>query len=154
MALFQASLAPSNLTDNVRNRLNGKDTNGEVRLAESVYTTTGTEAATGDSIEIAVLPVGAKVLPHLCRVSHEADLGGSVVAIPTMGDAVTANRYSATSVSLHSSTAGSAAVTPAVAQMISAFAVTEATSRIRVAVTRTNAVTAGKKIAFSVAYRI
>lgn len=155
MATFYADIAPSDLTLNVRNRTNGDLTHGDVRYAEATYTTTGTEAASGDTIEVAVLPVGATPLPELFRVSHEASLGGSVVAIPTIGDASDADRYSATSISLNSSTANSQAVTPAVAtSVIPRYVVTADTQRVVAAFSRTNAVTAGKKISFLIAYKL
>lgn len=155
MATFYADIAPSDLTLNVRNRTNGDLTHGDVRYAEATYTCTGTEAASGDTIEVAVLPVGATPLPELWRVSHEASLGGSVVAIPTIGDASDADRYSATSISLNSSTANSQAVTPAVAtSVIPRYAVTADTQRVVAAFSRTNAVTAGKKISFLIAYKL
>lgn len=155
MATFYSNIAASDLTLNVRNRNNGELTHGDVRFAEATYTATGTEAASGDTIEVCVLPVGAVPLPELWRVSNEASMGGSVIAIPTLGDAADADRYSATSISVNSSTAGSAAVTPAVAtSVLPRFAVTEATQRVVAAITRTNAVTAGKKISFLIAYKL
>ena len=155
MATFYADIAPSDLTLNVRNRISADLTNGDVRYAEATYTCTGTEAASTDTIEVAVLPVGATPLPELWRVSHEASLGGSVVAIPTIGDASDVDRYSATSISLNSSTANSQAVTPAVAtSVLPRYVVTEATQRVVAAITRTNAVTAGKKISFLIAYKL
>jgi len=155
MATFYADIAPSDLTLNVRNRISGDLSHGDVRYAEATYTCTGTEAASGDNIEVAVLPVGSTPLPELWRVSHEASLGGSVVAIPTIGDASDVDRYSATSISLNSSTANSQAVTPAVAtSVLPRHTVTEATQRVVAAVTRTNAVTAGKKISFLIAYKL
>lgn len=155
MPAFYTDAAPSDLTLNVRNRVSADLSNGDVRYAEATYTTTGTEAATGDTIEVAVLPVGSTPLPELWRVSHEASLGGSVVAIPTLGDAADADRYSATSISLNSSTAGSQAVTPAIAtSVLPRYTVTEATQRVVAAFSRTNAVTAGKKISFLIAYKL
>lgn len=155
MPAFYTDAAPSDLTLNVRNRVSADLSHGDVRYAEATYTTTGTEAATGDTIEVAVLPVGATPLPELWRVSHEASLGGSVVAIPTLGDAADADRYSATSISLNSSTAGSQAVTPAIAtSVLPRYTVTEATQRVVAAFSRTNAVTAGKKISFLIAYKL
>ncbi len=155
MPAFYTDLAPVDLTLNVRNRNVADLTNGEVRYAEATYTTTGTEAASGDTIEVVSLPVGAVPMPELFRVSHEASLGGSVVAIPTIGDAIDADRYSATSISLNSTTAGSQAVTPAVAtSVLPRHTVTEATQRVVAAFSRTNAVTAGKKISFLIAYKL
>ena len=155
MATFYADIAPSDLTLNVRNRTNGDLTHGDVRYAEATYTCTGTEAASGDTIEVAVLPVGATPLPELWRVSNEASLGGSVVTIHTIGDASDVDRYSATAISLNSSTAGSAAVTPNVtASVLPRHTVTEATQRVVAEIRRTNAVTAGKKISFLIAYKL
>jgi hypothetical protein len=155
MATFYADIAPSDLTLNVRNRSNGDLTHGDVRFAEATYTATGTEAASGDTIEVAVLPVGAVPVPELWRVANEASMGGSVIAIPTLGDAVDADRYSATSISVNSSTAGSAAVTANVtASVLPRHTVTEATQRVVAAITRTNALTAGKKISFLIAYKL
>ena len=155
MATLYTDIAPSDLTLNVRNRVSGDLSNGDVRYAEATYTCTGTEAATGDNIEVAVLPVGATPLPELWRVSNEASMGGSVIAIPTIGDAADADRYSATSISVNSSTAGSAAVTANVtASVLPRHTVTEATQRVVAAITRTNAVTAGKKISFLIAYKL
>ena len=155
MATLYTDIAPSDLTLNVRNRVSADLSHGDVRYAEATYTCTGSEAATGDNIEVAVLPVGATPLPELWRVSNEASMGGSVIAIPTIGDAVDADRYSATSISVNSSTAGSAAVTANVtASVLPRHTVTEATQRVVAAITRTNAVTAGKKISFLIAYKL
>jgi hypothetical protein len=155
MATFYTDIAASDLTLNVRNRNNGDLTHGDVRFAEATYTATGTEAASGDTIQVAVLPVGAVPVPELWRVANEASMGGSVIAIPTLGDAGDADRYSATSISVNSSTAGSAAVTANVtASVLPRYTVTEATQRVVAAITRTNAVTAGKKISFLIAYKL
>ena len=155
MATFYTDIAQSDLTLNVNNRNNSDLTHGDVRFAEATYTTSGTEAATGDTIEVAVLPVGAVPVPELWRVANEASVGGSVIAIPTIGDASDADRYSATSISVNSSTAGSAAVTAAVAtSVLPRYTVTEATQRVVAAITRTNALTAGKKISFLIAYKL
>jgi len=155
MATFYTDIAASDLTLNVRNRNNGDLTHGDVRFAEATYTATGTEAASGDTIQVAVLPVGAVPVPELWRVANEASMGGSVIAIPTLGDAGDADRYSATSISVNSSTAGSAAVTANVtASVLPRYTVTEATQRVVAAITRTNALTAGKKISFLIAYKL
>jgi hypothetical protein len=155
MATFYTDIAPENLTLNVRNRTDGDLVTGNVVYAQATYTATGTEAATGDNINVAVLPVGAIPLPELWRVNNEASLGGSVVAIPTIGDSGDADRYSATSISLNSSTAGSAAVTPNIGvSVLPRYVVTEATRTVVAAITRTNAVTAGKKISFLLAFRM
>jgi hypothetical protein len=155
MATFYTDIAPENLELNVRNRVDGDLVKGNVVYAQATYTATGTEAASGDNINVAVLPVGAIPLPELWRVNNEASLGGSVVAIPTIGDAGDADRYSATSISLNSSTAGSAAVTPNIGvSVLPRYAVTADTRTVVAAITRTNALTAGKRISFLLAFRM
>jgi hypothetical protein len=155
MPAFYTDIAPENLTLNVRNRVDGDLVTGNVVYAQATYTATGTEAATGDTIEVAVLPVGAIPLPELWRVNNEAAMGGSVLAIPTIGDAADVDRYSATSISINSSSAGSQAVTPAIGtSVLPRFVITEATQRVVAAFTRTNAMTAGKRISFLLAFRL
>jgi hypothetical protein len=155
MATLYTDIASSDLTLNVRNRNNSDLTNGDVRFAEATYTATGNEATSGDTIEVCVLPVGATPLPELWRVSNEASMGGSVIAIPKIGDAADDNRYSDTSISINSSTAGSAAVTPAVAtSVLPRYTVTADTQRVVTTFSRTNALTAGKKISFLIAYKL
>lgn len=136
-------------------RVPGNLSTGALRFAEATYTCTGTEAATGDVIDVTDVPVGSTVIAALCRVAHEASLGGSAVSITELGDALDANRYSSTAVTLNSTTAGSAAFTPNVADsVIPRHVVTAATQRIKAGFARTNAVTAGKKINFLIAYRL
>jgi hypothetical protein len=157
MATFYTNIAASDLTLNVRNRNNGDLTHGDVRFAEATYTTTGTEATSGDRIEVCVLPVGAVPVPELWRVSNEALMGGSSVLINTLGDTSDTDRYStnSNSISINSSSAGSAAVTPNVAaSVLPRHTVTEATQHVVATISRTNALTAGKKISFHIAYKL
>jgi hypothetical protein len=155
MATFHTNIAPANLTENARNRVSGQLAGGHVVYAQATYTCTGTEAATGDNINVAVLPVGAIPLPELWRVNNEASLGGSSVQITKIGDADDDDRYSATAITLNSSTAGAQAVTPAIAtSVIPRYAVTAATQTVVASFIRTNAVTAGKRISFLLAYRM
>jgi hypothetical protein len=155
MPTFASNEAAKQNTALLANRVQGNLTSGDIRFIEATYECTGTEAATGDIIDVTDVPVGAVVIPELCRVSNEASLGGSAVSITALGDGTTANRYSATGVTLNSSTAGSQAFTAAVASgVISRHKVTEATKRIKAGFARTNAVTAGKKIVFLIAYRL
>jgi hypothetical protein len=155
MATFNTAEAAKQNDALLANRVQGNLASGDIRFIEATYTCTGTEAASGDIIDVTDVPVGANVIPELCRVSNEASLGGSSVAIPTLGDAGDADRYSATSITLNSSTAGSQAFTAAVAtSVLPRHTVTAATKRIQAALTRTNAMTAGKKISFLIAYRL
>lgn len=139
----------------VERRVPGNIAGGSVRYFEATYAFLGTEAASGDVIDICSIPVGAVVLPELCRVANEASLGGSDLALPKLGDPVDDDRYSATSVSLHSSNAAIQSFAPNIADgVIARHIVTEATQRIRATFTRTNAPTAAKRLKFLIAYRL
>jgi hypothetical protein len=154
MAILKSNSALKQDAALLANRVEGVEATGEVRFAEATYTMTGLEAATGDSIDICDVPVGAVVLPELCSVANEAAMGGSDLALPTLGDAVTANRYSATSVTVHSTNAGRTGFTAVPANVVNRHTVTAATRRIRAGFTRTNAPTAGKKLKFVIAFRL
>jgi hypothetical protein len=155
MATFNTKEAQAQADLLVRDRVQSTTSNGDVRFFEATYEFDGTEAATGDNIAVCEIPVGAVVLPEHSSVAFEASLGGSALAIPKIGDSADDDRYSATSISLNSSTAGRVAVTPAVATgIIARHKVTEATKTILADFTRTNAPTAGKKVKFIIAYRL
>lgn len=155
MATFYTAEATTQNTGELRSRVPGDLASGDIRYAEFTYTFTGTEAASGDTIEIGDIPVGAVVIPELSRVANEASMGGSALALPKIGDAGDDDRYSATSISIHSSNAGVTALTPNVgASVIPRHIVTEATKRLVATFTRTNAATAGKKLVFVIAHRI
>lgn len=154
MPTFATDIAAKQNTGLLANRNQGNLTSGDVRFIEAIHECTGTEAATGDIIDVTDVPVGAVVLPELCRVAHEASLGGSAVSITQLGDGTTANRYSSTGVTLNSSTFGNQAFTANATGTFSRHKVTEATKRIKAGFARTNAVTAGKKIQFLIAYRL
>lgn len=155
MAAFKTVEATAQDSGLVRNRVAADQAGGEVRYAEFTYEFTGTEAASGDTIEIGDIPVGATVLPELSSVSNEASMGGSALALPKIGDAGDDDRYSGTSISVNSSTAGRTALTPNfAASVIPRHTITEDTKRLVATFTRTNAATAGKKLIFSIAYRL
>lgn len=155
MATLKTDLATAIDSGLVRNRISGVAASGSIRFVEATYTFTGAEAASGDTLEICDVPVGAVVLPEHCRLANEASLGGSDLALPKIGDSANDDRYSATSITLHSSNAAIQSVTPNVAEgVIARHTVTAATSRIIATFTRTNAPTAGKKVKFLIAYRL
>jgi len=136
-------------------RVAGNLSAGTLRYAEYTYTATGTEAASGDTITIGDVPVGCVVLPEKSSVASEASIGGSVVAITKIGDASDDDRYSATSLSVDSTTAAFTAVTPAIATgVMTRTKVVAATKTLVAGFSRTNALTAGKKIKFIIAYRL
>lgn len=146
---------PLSATETVRNRMNASSTNGDVRYFESVLTATGTEAATGDSFVIAKIPVGAVVLPEETKIANEASMGGSVLSIVKIGDAAVDDRYTATATTIHSSNAAVQSITPNIAaSVIPRWKATKDTQEVIAAFTRTNAMTAGKKILFRVAYKL
>lgn len=155
MAILKTAEATNADSPNVRDRNQGVLTSGDYRTLEATYEMTGTEAASGDVIDIGDIPVGAVVLAEDIRVANEADMGGSDLALPTIGDGEDADRYSATSIAVHSSNAAIQTATPNVADgIISRHVVTRATQRIKAAFTRTTEPTAGKKLKFLVPYRI
>jgi len=134
------------------NRVAGNKITGENRYIEAVYTTTGAEAAS-DIIDVTDIPIGAVVIPELSRVACEAS-GGTGTAISKIGDASDDDRYSATSIALTS--AATTAVTPAVATSVTLRTpVTSTTKRIKATVALSSgSVTAGKKVVFTIAYRL
>lgn len=155
MAAFKTAEATTQDTGLLASRVSSKKATGDIRWLEATYTATGTEAASGDTIEIGDVPVGANVIPELFRIANEASMGGSDLAITGIGDSGSATRYSATSLSVHSSNAAVQAITPNVAgSVISRYSVTESTKRLIATFTRTNAMTAGKKIVFLVPFRL
>jgi len=155
MASFKTDLATAQ--DNASPRYNmpdGRKITGETNWLEAVYTATGTEATSGDTIEVGDIPPGTQVIAEDIKIANEASMGGSVIALTTIGDAGDADRYSGTSISIHSSNAAVQGVTPNVgASVIPRYTVTEANKRILVPITRTNALTAGKKITFRIPFR-
>ena len=155
MATLYTDISTAETSGLLADRVESDLGSGELRYIEATYTCTGAEGATGDSIAVCNVPVGAVVIPELCRVSNEAAMGGASIALPTLGDVGDADRYSATSISIHSSNAATAAVTPnVVASVIPRYAVVEANKTILAVLTRTDAPTAGKKIRFLIAYRL
>ena len=158
MALQKTDIATNQQGNSARNLNEGKNEVGNVKYAFPVYTTLGTEAA-ADIIDIITLPVGSQFLPSLSRISSEA-CGGTGFTVSTIGDGVagtnataSANRYSATAVSLV--TAATAAVTEAAANAGVPYTVTAADNTIKgVLALSSGTVTAGKKVQFVIAYRL
>jgi len=119
---------------------------------EATYVCGGEESS--NTLGVCDLPVGAIVLPELCRIVNEASMGGGTLAVTKIGDAEDDDRYSATSFSINASTAGQALITPNIADgVIARTPVTAATKRIIATFTTGSAPTAGKKIKFIIAYR-
>ncbi len=155
MSAFKTDIATAQSSVNAKDRVQGSKATGEVLYLEAVYTATGTEAASGDTIEIGDVPVGAHVLPEYIRIANEAAMGGSVLSLDKIGDSGDDDRYAGAAVSIHSSNAAVQSVTPNVAaSVIPRHSVTDATKRIIATFSRTNAMTAGKKITFLIPYRL
>lgn len=158
MALLKTDVASNQQNVSARYLNQGKNESGKVLYAFPSYTTTGAEAAS-DIIDIITLPVGSTFLPALSRISSEA-CGGTGFTVATIGDGVagtnatvSANRYSATAVSLV--TAATSAVTAAAANEASPYAVTAADNTIKgVLALSSGSVTASKKVQFVIAYRL
>lgn len=151
MATFNTAEYTKQADGRLSNRVEGNLTSGDIRLAETVYTTAGTEAA-NDLVNVITLPIGAVVLPELCRYAYEAS-GGTGTAIATLGDAGDDDRYSATSVTITS--AGYTAVTPVADRVLTRYAVTSATNTVIAKLgLSSGSVTAGKKVKFVIAYRL
>lgn len=137
------------VSPNPANRIPGYETSAPLRFARARYTSSGSEAA-DDIIRILKLPVGARVVPHLIRVSCEA-MGGTGTTLATIGDEVDDDRYSATAVVLTS--AANLAVTPTAAIGLDPWTITEATSTITAKVgLSSGSVTANKDIEFLIPY--
>jgi hypothetical protein len=152
MATLYAS--PVTETPTVRTLVPAASAAGAIRYFESVYTVTGAEV-TADNIVAARLPVGATVIPELSAVAQEASMGGGTLAIPTIGDSTDADRYSATSITVHASNAGVTAVTPNVgASVIPRFVITSTTQEVLANFTFATIPTTGKKILFRIAYKL
>lgn len=140
----------------VQERLAENVASANVLFFEATYVcgANDTTEEASNTIGVCDLPVGAIVLPELCRIANEASMGGETLAVTKIGDAADDDRYSATSFSINASTAGQALITPNIAAgIITRTPVTAATKRIIATFTTASAPTAGKKIKFIIAYR-
>jgi hypothetical protein len=132
-----------------RNRDGGRES-GNIRAAWAVYTTTGAEV-NNDVIRITMLPIGAVVTS--IRITSEA-LGGTGTAISGIGDAVSASRYSATSVSLVTAATTVGTLVPATFTA-QPFKVTAATQMLTANFALSSgSVTAGRNVAFLIEYTV
>lgn len=137
------------ISPNPKDRLPGTETSSPLRWMRARYTSTGAEAA-ADVLYICKLPIGARVVPHLIRVSCEA-MGGTGTTLATIGDLVDADRYSATAVTLTS--AANLAVTPTAAIGLDPHTIIEGTDIITATLgLSSGSVTADKDIEFLIPY--
>ena len=122
---------------------------GQVRHVSALITTTAAWAA-DELVSIATLPIGAVLIPELCRVSMEAT-GGTGSTFATLGDAGDDDRYSATSVALTS--AATLTFTPTAAINLTPFAITAGNEVIKAKIgLSSGSFTAGKLIRVRLAY--
>lgn len=156
MATFTTNLTSTTVTTAPASRPNGEIVTGHHLFAEATYICVGTEVAT-DIIDIVKLPIGAVVQAARCRVSSEA-CGGTTGTIASIGDGITAARYSATAIGITS--AASALVTPVIANEVAKYATVRATATTVETQTikatiglASGSFTAGKKVVFEIAYR-
>jgi hypothetical protein len=63
---------------------------GRVRFMESSFLAGATNPQVGDTIKLATLPVGARLIPHLSRLDWSAGTAGCTLSL---GDAASAARY-------------------------------------------------------------
>lgn len=150
MAILNSDISVRQNSGLLKDRVvNNQNINGDLRFLTATYTTTGAELA-NDVINIAAIPVGARVVADFCRVSTDG-VGGTGAAIAKLGDAASDNRYSATSIAIVS--AGTTLVTPVAAFAVAPTPVTAGNEVIKATVALSSgSFTAGKKITFRLAY--
>lgn len=121
-----------------------------IMYKEALATTTAAWAA-DELISVCKLPIGAQVIPSLCRLGCEAS-GGTGATIATLGDIGDDDRYSATAVVTTSE--ASLPFVERVANAHTPFVIdTEANSIIKAKIGLSSGnFTAGKKILFKIAY--
>lgn len=119
------------------------------RVATAIYTVTGNET-TADLIAILSLPIGAVVIPDLCKVSSDG-IGGTG-AITQIGDAASAARYSATSIAVASAVTTAVTTTNAIAVANPPYQVVAGNETILATLTFATAITVGKLIVFRIVY--
>lgn len=151
MATFKTDVAAGQQSLSTRDRVQGKKVTGQPCIVDALYTvaTPSIEQA-NDLVDIAELPVGAQLIPDLCRVSTDG-VGGTTSTIATLGDALDDDRYSASAIAIVS--AASSTVTPTNAIMSSPWTITDATKVIKAKLGLASGnYTAGKIIRFRLAF--
>lgn len=133
------------------NQVNPAQFSRSIKLLEVVYTFVGTEAA-NDIVNLAWLPEGSEVVPHLCTVNSDGVASTATITVGDLdvagvGTAVDADRYST---ALDVAAAGNDAFTGGVAfttpYRLGADAWLSATFASM------NTPVAGKKLTFRIAY--
>ncbi len=147
MATLLTDIATKQASVLVRQRVEGSKVSGLLRFAYARYTTTAAEV-TADTINVVSLPIGARVIPHLCRVTSDGT--GGTGAITKIGDAGDDDRYTATSIAVAS--AINSAVTPAALVGATSYEIASGNETVVATLTLATTLTAAKVIDFHIAY--
>ncbi len=97
MAAYTSTLFDKESAGLLRDRGNTAPNVGRAIQWKEVLVLTTAAWAADELISICTLPIGAQVIPNLCRLGCEAS-GGTGATIATLGDAGDDDRYSATAV--------------------------------------------------------
>ncbi len=151
MPTYNSDLAANQVSGLLKDRnRDGVRESGGLKTAWAVYTTTGAEI-NNDVIRITNLPIGAVVTG--IRVSNDA-LGGTGTTIASIGDAGSANRYSATAIAAVNAATTVATLVPATF-FGQPYKVTAATQMLQATIgLSSGSIAANKTIAFLVEYTV
>lgn len=146
---YKTDTLDAQVSPSAAKRVDGSKTSGRIAFLDATYKTGGGEAA-GDTIDVGELPIGAVLLPDLCRISTDG-VGGTSATVAALGDATDDDRYSASSHAL--TAAGSNPVSPVAALMASPWVITDATKVIKAKLgLGSGSFTSGKIVRFRLAY--
>lgn len=144
MPNFDSDIMTAQASVNIRNRPLGTRMEGQLWVAEPIYTTTATEVTT-DIIRWCVLPLGAKLLVEKCWFISEG-VGGTSVIITSFGDEGDNARYATADIALTAASSATLAVTPLVANVLTRYTVVEASKTLVTPITGTFPMTINKKV--------
>jgi|32_taG_2_1085360.scaffolds.fasta_scaffold00345_21 hypothetical protein len=134
------------------NRAAAVQTTGDVRVADVVYTLTGSEAA-NDIVNLVKLPAGSRVITSLCSVEVENPGTALVIDIGDDDTTADADRYSdGLTVSAGGHFAFSAGGTVAAAEL--AGHTLDSASWIQADVKTATSLTASQKLRFTIVYAV
>ena len=152
MANFDSNVMTGQASVNVRNRPEGQSVSGDIRYCEATYTTTATEV-TADIIRWCILPIGARLLVEKCWFLSEG-VGGTTVIATSFGDEADNARYATADIALTAASTAIIAVTPLVANILTRYAIVEASKTLVTVITGTLPMTVNKKIIGHFEYRM
>jgi len=152
MATFLSDVMTGQASLNVKDRIEGQRVSGDVRISESIYTTTATEVAT-DVIQFAKLPVGAILLPEKCWWFTDG-VGGTAVIFTTIGDSGDDDRYATADIALTAASTVPIFMVVLVGLLLVRFPLTSTSNIIQGTLAGTLPMTVGKKIVTHLEYRM